>query len=103
MDDKLTSAIASIVQYNGLEGSLKDIRSELDRQREDYLTLKDIELNRDLMMYTSSRLELYNIAQAHFIYMLLVLLYGNYGTSPRFGWIEDKEGAAAFIDKLLND
>ena len=99
--EEIIEAIASIVQYNGLDAPLKVWRRELDRQREGSFSLHDLELNNDLSLVNGINLEIYDIAQEHFIYMLLVLLYGNYGTSPRFGWIDDTEGAAAFLDDLL--
>ena len=104
MDDKIISAIASIVQYNGLDDNLKSIKNTLlNTSKEDYITLKDIDFEDKILILPGNRTEIYLASQVHFIYMLLVMLYGNYGTSPRFGWIEDNEGAAAFIDKLLND
>lgn len=35
------------------------------------------------------------------IWFLLVCMFGDYGTSPRFGWIEEKEKAIAFLNSLL--
>ena len=37
------------------------------------------------------------------IWMILVLMHGNYGTSPRFGWIEDVEGFKKTIDEICED
>lgn len=34
------------------------------------------------------------------IWQLLVCMYGDYGTSPRAGWITDLTGAIAFLDEL---
>ena len=31
------------------------------------------------------------------LWMILVQRFGDYGTSPRSGWIEDTEGAAMFL------
>ena len=40
--------------------------------------------------------------QLQVIWMILVCIFGNYGTSPRFGWIEGdfKEQFDAFIDDI---
>lgn len=35
--------------------------------------------------------------QLQVIWMIAILLYGNYGTSPRCGWIEDVEGFREWI------
>lgn len=38
--------------------------------------------------------------QDEIYWMICVLLFGNYGTSPRYGWIEDIAGFRAFLDTL---
>ena len=38
--------------------------------------------------------------QLEVIWMIFVLLFGNYGTSPRSGWIERKDEFFAFIDEI---
>lgn len=38
--------------------------------------------------------------QLEFIWMLSVLLFGDYGTSPRSGWIEDVDGFMNFIQQI---
>lgn len=35
------------------------------------------------------------------LWFLLVCMYGDYGTSPRFGWIENKEKAINFLNGIL--
>ena len=35
------------------------------------------------------------------LWFLLVCMFGDYGTSPRFGWVEEKEEAIAFLNSLL--
>lgn len=40
---------------------------------------------------------------ANVFWAVLVLMYGNYGTSPRFGWIEDANAAIEFVDTILTD
>lgn len=35
--------------------------------------------------------------QLQIIWMMAVVMFGGYGTSPRFGWIEDNEGFHKFI------
>ena len=38
--------------------------------------------------------------QFQFFWMMCVLLFGDYGTSPRYGWIEDLDGFNWFIDQI---
>lgn len=35
------------------------------------------------------------------IWMICVLLFGDYGVSPRSGWIEDVDGYRAFLKTIL--
>ena len=35
------------------------------------------------------------------LWFILVCRFGDYGTSPRFGWIEDKDGAMQLLKYLL--
>ena len=42
-------------------------------------------------------------AQLQLVWMICVLLFGDYGTSPRFGWIEDVKGFKEFCEKLAED
>ena len=38
--------------------------------------------------------------QLQMVWMYLILCFGNYGTSPRCGWIEDFEGYNKWFDEL---
>ena len=38
-----------------------------------------------------------------FLYAILVLMYGDYGTSPYSGWIEDKPGCISFLCDMKED
>ena len=37
------------------------------------------------------------------LWFTLVCMFGDYGTSPRFGWIDKKKEAIAFLNSLLSD
>lgn len=37
------------------------------------------------------------------IYSWLVMMYGDYGTSPRGGWITDMRGAVKWLDEFMED
>lgn len=39
-------------------------------------------------------------AQLQVFWMIGILLYGNYGTSPRTGWIDDWDGFMHFLDAI---
>ena len=39
-------------------------------------------------------------AQIQVFWMIGILLYGNYGTSPRTGWIDDWDGFMRFLDAI---
>ena len=41
--------------------------------------------------------------QLQVIWMQLVIMFGDYGTSPRFGWITDTKGFEEFVTKIVND
>ena len=36
------------------------------------------------------------------IYSWLVMMYGDYGTSPRYGWITDMKGAVKWLDEFMD-
>lgn len=40
------------------------------------------------------------VTQLEVIWMIAVMLYGEYGTSPRSGWIENVDGFNKFIDAI---
>ena len=37
------------------------------------------------------------------IYSWLVIMYGDYGTSPHGGWITDMNGAVKWLDEFMED
>lgn len=37
------------------------------------------------------------------IYSWIVMMYGNYGTSPSGGWITDMKGAVKWLDEFMED
>ena len=38
--------------------------------------------------------------QLQLIWMICILMFGNYGTTPKYGWIEDIEGFRLFINRI---
>lgn len=86
----LEDALSSIVWYDDHEDWLTDLRDSLQRHPdgENYMC--------------PFRSEEWH-SEPHVIWMLLVGMFGNWGTSIRSGWIDDKEGCIAFINKLLDE
>ena len=78
-----------LVSYNGYSDYVKNFLGHISASEKDYVTcpewLKDPH------------------SIAGWIWFILVCRFGDYGTSPRFGWIEDKNGAMKFLRYLLND
>lgn len=76
-----------IVWYNGLEDTV--------------IKWKDYKENDDVPYreYKSS-LKDGDYIQLEMVWMYLVLCFGNYGTSPRSGWIEDFEGYKKWFEEL---
>lgn len=90
-DEKLIYALNAVVWYNGIG--------------EYILRWKDLEVTE----YNFICCPLYEMrpkfsdrdySEFEMIWMISVLLFGNYGTSPRSGWIEDISGFRNFIDKI---
>ena len=50
--------------------------------------------------YYNIGLDSYDEAQLQVIWIICVILFGDYGTSPRYGWIEDVEGFKQFIHDI---
>lgn len=92
--EKMMEALNGVVQYNGLYQFIEKWRRVLFTAiNENSGLLQRPPMENDLSIFVQAQLE--------FIWMILVQLYGNYGTSPRSGWIENKEGALNFIDMIL--
>lgn len=86
--DSLIHALDSVVWYNGygdIVSGWGDLRPK-DGHGE-YLTPPD--------NYGAQSKD--EADQLQVIWMIAVMLFGNYGTSPRYGWIEDIDGFRQFI------
>ena len=82
---KLYEALENVIWYDGHYEWLKDLRNELE--------------NYDDCLYSIPEGMEWHTEQ-HCIWMLLVGMFGDWGTSIRTGWIEDFEGCIKFIDKM---
>lgn len=87
--ETLIEAIKDIVMYNGYKEVLL---SWLDKEKYFQFDFEKVLLLMDEQ----------SLGEVHFIYMLCVLMFGDYGTSPNYGWIEDNEGFDAFIKEITD-
>ena len=85
---ELLDALDSVVWYNGLYDQLKHWQELLMMAKADRTHLLRPIFPEDLR------------EQLEIFWMLLVCLYGDYGTSPRSGWIEELDHAHDFIDEM---
>ena len=92
--EELINAMADMVWYNGYEDVLKSISDYIRYcNKEEYYSFA----------YPKEILKTYKIDEfPNIVWSLMVLMFGNYGTSPRFGWIdiENKDKALAFLDAI---
>ena len=93
--EDLIETLDSIVWYNGIYEGLEKIK-------EDLLIQNTNDKYTRFGKTTEYKHEEFYDDQFEIFWMMLVLLYGNYGTSPRSGWLEmeNKEKIIEFIDKI---
>ena len=86
---RLLDALESIAWYDGHYLWLKELRDNLALHRSEYI----YDMPEDIVWHT----------EKHTIWMLLVGMFGDWGTSIRGGWITDMDECIAFIDELCKD
>ena len=81
--EKLLDAIDSVTWYNGYYEIMEQWINDLSTRKEgdDYYRRPDHE----------------NDGGLEVIWMLCVCMFGDYGTSPRSGWIDDFKGCRDFL------
>lgn len=88
---KYYEAIKNIVFYNGLYAVLEKVRIELDQEpfkgNPPEWFYKELTINADLQA----------------VWILLVSLFGDFGTSPRYGWITERRDFDMFVFYLVRD
>lgn len=89
--ESFTYAISSIVSYNGHGAWLMNLVEVLESE---YAKGKFLPNPLPVDMWGS---------EEHCIWMILVGMFGCWGTSIRSGWIEDAPGAAKFIREVCKD
>ena len=93
--EELIDAMKNVVFYNGYEEDLKNISDYIKYyDRDEYYSFA----------YPKGILKRYNIDEfPNIVWSLIVLMFGDYGSSPRFGWIdvENKDKALAFLNSII--
>lgn len=87
----LSKIIKSVIWYNGLVEGVKN-------------WVKEPVINGHIACPISYGLHEDNIvdkSQLQFLWMIAVLKFGDYGTSPRYGWITDIEGFKLWCEDII--
>lgn len=98
-------ALQSIVDYNCLSEELRIVRDGLLQQKKkmngDVLSCVGMTRPKDLCGLESDK---YNLSQFEIFWMLLVLMFGEFGTSPRNGYINNEQidDAILFVNWLID-
>jgi hypothetical protein len=82
----LFDALESIIWYNGHYEWMKELRDELVQYREE----RHFPKPDDIEWHT----------EQHTIWMLLVGMFGDWGTSIRSGWLQEIDDCIEFIDAV---
>lgn len=93
--NNIVDSIKSIVWYNGHDGEIKKMIKEL---KNDDFSARNY--------WWTGPTECTHLVETHFIAMMIVLMFGEYGTSPRSGWIHDEQGrkdAISFLEELIKE
>lgn len=85
----LIEALESIIWYDGHYEWLKELRDDLIEHRKDrHYSMPD-----DIKWHT----------EEHTIWMLLVGMFGGWGTSIRSGWLEEIDECIEFINTVCKE
>ena len=90
MNKNIIDVLDSIVWYNGIGDILLKLKEDIiNSEGETYSKLK-------------YKYDEFSNNQFEIFWMMLVLMYGDYGTSPRSGWLnmENKNEIISFIDQI---
>lgn len=107
-NNTILQALQDVAFYNGLSGQLKIAREHLLQAQQ---KIKDGTVGNpttgrpDSLCSFDNRGDSNDFEQFEIFWMLLVLMFGNYGTSPRYGWINHEQisDAILFIDWLIDN
>lgn len=96
---KVLYLFSTVAWYNGME----DIIKEMYELEPDSETNYIIYHYYDKYFKNEETQDLEAYYQIQVLWMMLINMFGDYGTSPRFGWIEDIKGYKHFLKLLLED
>lgn len=88
-NDKVYRALASAISYNVGEELVKDLLDKLTESSEGLSSYDGF------VWADDEALDQY--------WSMFVLMFGDYGTSPRFGWIKKTDESIQFFTDLYND
>ena len=92
-EEQLKRALELIVWYNGLSPVLKEwLELEPDKTSR---IIKEPYFDKDYNEHDKSQIQI--------MWMFCVILFGDYGTSPRYGWIEKIDEFKDFIRSLISE
>lgn len=63
--------------------------------------IDDVKTWHTLIQKPYDRIEVHHNDKLEMLYSICVLLFGDYGTSPRSGWIENVEAFHLFINDII--
>lgn len=89
----MIDALDSVTWYNGLAEHIRKWK-DYDKHDSHYFT--------PYAMYLRGEIDKADYNQIQVIWMICVNLFGDYGTSPRSGWINDLDDFYDFIDKITS-
>ena len=105
--DKIFDSLCLIIRYNGLTDFLNYLMTVISANRLKILTVDQVKIfywdlhpDDDTWIFST-----YDYGQLEIIWMFLVLLFGEYGTSPRSGWIDEDnfDELKEFIDEIFDN
>lgn len=115
--EKMLDALNSVFWYEGLLAQSDPSNDEYSEDCWLMKFIKDLEENTNTKykeMYTATDLEVFmenntfdgakfDYEKRHtVIWQMLVEMFGSCGTSPRYGWIEDRKACAEFLKTIVN-
>lgn len=86
--DRLYDALENVIWYNHHYEWLKDLRNKLEKCSDTTFSMPD-----GIEWHT----------EYHCMWMLLVGMFGDWGSSIRGGWIDDFAGCIRFIDEICKE
>lgn len=89
--DNMVHALDSVTWYNGLAEYVMKWKTDCPRVNGTIVADET---------YCCGEMDSFIYDQLQVIWMICVELFGDCGTSPRSGWIEDVDGFYEFIDKI---